>query len=290
MARPLRRSISMWRTMVGVCSLLVQPVAKTWCQNSAIFSSSGRLDVDHPPDPTPVPGLAGCRCWRPGAGSSEPGRPRPCLHALGVDKLLDDFFIRARRVRLKLLARCPESSAPQQVGHQGETFIGHAFPPNRASDLLRSSVLLNVARRAGCRSPARRPSAVVLVVKTVPNRFSCRHASGERFWRGGRRMSNLVLDGLSSTTVTPRSGLTRGSQMLLQSGRPYRDGCVDERAPRGHHHGARPGEGARESTEVSAGDRPEISRIGVRHHESRGPPSKVTAAAFRSTAWQRSPD
>ena len=33
----------MWRTIVGVCSLLVQPVAKTWCQNSAIFSSSGRF-------------------------------------------------------------------------------------------------------------------------------------------------------------------------------------------------------------------------------------------------------
>ena len=40
--RQLVRNISIWLTMLGVCSLLVQPVAKIPCQKSVIFSCSGR--------------------------------------------------------------------------------------------------------------------------------------------------------------------------------------------------------------------------------------------------------
>ena len=41
-AMPLVRNIWMCWTIVGVCALLVQPVAKTPCQKRVIFSSSGR--------------------------------------------------------------------------------------------------------------------------------------------------------------------------------------------------------------------------------------------------------
>ena len=41
--RQLPRKVSICMAMLGVCSLLCQPVAKTPCQNRAIFSCSGRL-------------------------------------------------------------------------------------------------------------------------------------------------------------------------------------------------------------------------------------------------------
>ena len=41
---PTSRNMSIWPMIDGLCSLLYQAVAKTWCQNRAIFSSSGRLE------------------------------------------------------------------------------------------------------------------------------------------------------------------------------------------------------------------------------------------------------
>ena len=85
------------------------------------------LRVDHPPDPAPVPRRrvvdVGAQV-RVVAGKDVLVQVR---HPLGVDQLLDHLFVRPRRVRLKLVARCPESGPPQQMGHQGETIIGHAY-------------------------------------------------------------------------------------------------------------------------------------------------------------------
>ena len=41
--------------MEGGCSTLLAPVANTWCQNSAIFSTSGTLADDHPVHPCSGP-------------------------------------------------------------------------------------------------------------------------------------------------------------------------------------------------------------------------------------------